>query len=392
MKVDLGPQLEQLLAAQERFDRLRDATLRNKPRDLCDLAYANAYGGPPQFVIDAIKESLASGRQLDLQYTPYGGATLTRRRVAESLSRNQGLRIPWRNVVLTPGAMAALNIVCRAIAAADARAEVIVLTPCWLDYPVYLANLGLRSVPVPLHPHTLRLDLDAIERAITPRTRAVILSQPANPTGLIYSRAELQALAALLVERGGNRIILVSDECHRDILFDDAHFVPTAPIYPATVVVYSFGKALFIQGQRIGYVAVSPEFPDDEAFVTTLERLCRVMGFCTPTALMQLALRNLLDHPLDFSHIAKRRRILLDALAGAEIVTPPSQATYFLYPKTPTGGDFEFAERLARHGLLVLPAPLFHHTGHFRLAMTAPDDHIERSAMILRQVMSEHVA
>jgi aspartate aminotransferase len=392
MKVDLGPQLDRLLAAQERCDQLRLATLRRQPRDLCDLAYANAYGGPPGFVIDAIKESLEADRELDLQYTPYGGATLTRRRVAESLSRLQGLRFPWRNILLTPGAMAALNVVFRALAAQDSAAEVIVLTPCWLDYPLYLVNLGLRPVMVPVDPVTHRLDLNAIEAAISLRTRAIVFSQPGNPTGLIHSRTELKSLADLLKARGGAPIVLISDECHRDVLFDNANFVPTASIYPATVVVYSFGKALFIQGQRIGYIAVSPHFPDADALVTTFERLCRIMGFCTPTALMQLAVRKLLDHPLDFSAIAVRRQIILDALEEAALVTQPSQATFFLYPKVPFGDDFRFAERLAEHGLLVLPAPVFHHVGHFRLALTAPDDQIERGATILRQVVAEAAA
>jgi aspartate aminotransferase len=362
------------------------------PRDLCDLAYANAYGGPPRFVIEAMRAGLDTDRQLDLQYTPYGGATLSRRRIGESLSQLQGLRFPWRNVVLTPGAMAALNIVFRAMAAVDPEGEVIVVTPCWLDYPLYLVNLGLRPVLVPLNAETLRLDLNAIDAAITARTRAVVISQPCNPTGLMHSIEELRGLAGLLAQRDEQQITLVSDECHRDVLFDGARFVPVAAVYPATVVVYSFGKALFIQGQRIGYVAVSPNFPDADAFVATLERLCRVMGFCTPTALMQLAVRKLLDQPLDFSHIAARRRAMLDALRDAAIVTQPSQATFFLYPKVPQGDDFEFAERLAQQGLLVLPAPVFHHTGHFRLALTAPDDQIERGARILRQVSAVRAA
>lgn len=386
MKVELGAQLDRLLAAQERFDRLREAALRANPRDLCDLAYANAYGGPPQFVIDAIRNSLAGDRQLDLQYTPYGGATLSRRRVAESLGRIQGLRFAWRSVLLTPGGMAALNVVFRAIAGADPRGEVLVLTPAWLDYPLYLVNLGLRPVLVPLRRDTLRLDLDAIDGAITAHTRAIVLSQPANPTGLMYSAGELRELAALLARRGDGRIVLVSDECHRDILFDDTRFVPVAPIYPATVIVYSFGKALFIQGQRIGYVAVPPDFPDADAWVTTLERLCRVMGFCAPTALMQLAVRKLVDQSLDFSQIALRRGMVLDALAAARIATQPSQATFFLYPETPGGDDFAFAERLAQQGVLVLPAPVFHDTGHFRLSLTAPDEQIERAAGIMRRI------
>jgi aspartate aminotransferase len=181
-----SPRIEELLSAQERVDALRqEATLRSGSA-LCDLAYANSYDGAPKEVLAALTAAIQPSRPLDLQYTPYGGSTLARRLVGDALTASHGTRFHFRDVVLTPGAMAALNVVFRSVADGT-RGEVLVVTPCWLDYPLYLENLGLEARMVPVDPRTLRLDLGRIEAALSPRTRAIVLSQPANPTGLLYS-------------------------------------------------------------------------------------------------------------------------------------------------------------------------------------------------------------
>jgi aspartate aminotransferase len=190
----LSPELDRLLALQERFDRLRRDTALRSGRALCDLAYANPYDGPDPAVVAALRDALDSDRALDLQYTPYGGATVTRRLVAQGLSDQYGHRFHFRDVILTPGAMAALNILFRAVRA-ERGGEVVVITPCWMDYPLYLVELGLRPVLVPVAPHTLRLDLERLRAALGPATRAVVLSQPANPTGVIYSRTRARSSA-----------------------------------------------------------------------------------------------------------------------------------------------------------------------------------------------------
>src|SRR5882724_556408 len=167
---DLSPSIECFLAPQERYERLRETAQRRAGLDLCDLGYANIYGGPPTPVIESIRECLKGERALDLQYTPYGGATITRRLVAERLSKSHGLRFEWRSVIMTPGAMAALNILFRALRTDDSVGEVVVVVPSWFDYPLYLANLGLRPVFVPLAADTLRLDVGRIADAISPAT------------------------------------------------------------------------------------------------------------------------------------------------------------------------------------------------------------------------------
>jgi aspartate aminotransferase len=381
---NLTPDIESFLAPQERYERLRETAQRRTGRDLSDLGYANFYGGPPTPVIESIRESLNNDRALDFQYTPYGGATITRRLVAERLSKSLGLCFGWRSVIMTPGAMGALNILFRALRAEDSIGEVIVVVPSWFDYPLYLVNLGLKPVFIPVVPETLRLDMNRIADAISPATRAIILSHPANPTGLIYSPQELSELAGFLAAKSHNRILLISDECHRDTIFHGCQFRSPAEYYDTTCIVYSFGKVFHIQGQRIGYVAVSPRMPDGAGFARLLERLCRVTGFCTPTALMQLAVRRLLAVEIDSSITERKRDLAVNRLQNAGYDLQPSQATFFLYPRSPIPDDFRFVELLAQRGVLVLPAALFHHSGYFRMALTAPESDIERALHVLK--------
>jgi aspartate aminotransferase len=380
--VTLTPDLERLLAAQERVDALRDHATRRAGAGLVDLAYANSHDGVPAPVLAALREALDSGRALDLQYTPYGGATVPRRMVAQSLASSHGEELHFRDVILTPGAMAGLNLLFRTL---PAGSEVVVVTPCWLDYPLYLANLGLRAVLVPVEARSLRLDLPALEAALTERTAAVILSQPANPTGLCYRADELRSLADLLA-RAPRPPLLISDECHRDYVLPPATFVSPLASYDRTCLVHSFGKSLLLQGQRTGFVAVSPRHPERRELARLLERLMRVTGFCAPTALMQQALGSLLELRPALDRLVARRQRALQALEASGYQVVPSQGTFFLYPRTPGGADdFAFTERLASRGLLVLPAPVFHHRGHFRIALTASDQSLDRGLELLAE-------
>jgi aspartate aminotransferase len=362
---------------------MQDAAYRHWGRDLCDLGYANFHGGPSSAILQALVDCLQDLRPFDLQYTPYGGATITRRLIAQNLTRSHALPFAWRNVIMTPGAMAALNILFRALRTEDSSAEVIVVVPCWLDYPLYLTNFGFRPVLVPVTPRTLRLDVDRIADAVSTATCAIVLSQPANPTGKVYSPQELSDLAEVLRARSDNHILLISDECHRETVFPGSRFVSPAEFYDTTCIVYSFGKAFHIQGQRIGYIAVSPKMQDPGAVSRLLERLCRVTGFCTPTSLMQLAVRRLLSIKLDIAPITSQRKFVVETLREAGYAIEPSEGTYFLYPESPMRDDLKFVELLAQNGVLTLPASIFHHRGHFRVSLTAPESQIEKALQVI---------
>lgn len=278
------------LAAQERFEALRTHHVRRTGGRLLDLAYPNA-GALAPGVHDALRATLDEVSGEELQYTPYGGLIPARRRFAHALERTHRLGFKHGDVVLTPGAMAALSIVLAA-AREEAGDEVVIVTPCWLDAPAYAWQQGLTVVPAPVHRERGRLDLAAIERALGPRTRALILAQPANPTGVLYTREELGQLAALLASMP-RPPLLIADECHRDFVFAPDAFVSPAALYPRTAIVYSLGKRLLMQGQRLGYVAFAPALRE-EGWTERALRLCRSLGHATPTALMQRAAGRLL--------------------------------------------------------------------------------------------------
>ncbi len=374
----LGP----WLAPQIRFEALQTEARRRHPRGLCDLAYANAWSGPVAGVKDAIRDALDAERDLALQYTPYGGATVARRSVARWLDTliDDRERHHFSDVVLTPGAMAALAITFRALAP-EPGDEIIVPTPCWLDYPLYLAQLGITPRLVPLTGPDLTLDLDAIGAAIGPRTRALVLSQPNNPTGRVVSREELGALGEVL---SANGVRLISDECHR--LLSAVPVEASARVVERTVTIFSFGKGLSLQGQRVGFCAVHPRDPEREALRERLVTLTRAMGFATPTALMQRALPALIKLVPDVTALERQRARARAVLEGAGLQVPRSDASFFLYPAVPGGDDEGFAARAAARGVLVLPGSVFHHRGHVRLSLTEREARLDDGLVVLAEL------
>lgn len=362
------------LEPQERFDEIVSRAFRRFGPRLADLSYANAYDGPSDLVLNAIRRALEEATDLDFQYTPYGGKTTTRRLIASQLCRLTNQSFNYRDVVLTPGAMAGLNVVFRSLL--DGDGELIVLTPCWLDYPVYLDNLGIRFRFVPLGSDK-HLDLAAISGAITERTRGIIFSQPGCPSGVMLGRDELAQLSDLLDEmeaRHGTNLYLIGDEVHRDIAWGDTPFHSVLACHPRSVSIYSFGKALFLQGQRIGYVAVSPEMPERVELRDLLQRNVRRMGFCTPTNLMQRAVVHLLDYRPPLAEIARRQKTVRAALTSMGYEVCDADATFFVYVKSPIADDMEFAEYMGSLGVLVLPSSVFHEAGYFRISVTATSE------------------
>jgi aspartate aminotransferase len=382
----ITPELEALLEPLERFESIRRRTARLGDR-LCDLSYANPYGGAQREARNAIRDTLDEERLLDLQYTPFGGHTLIRRAVADALRASHGLPFTFADVVLTPGAMAGLHLALRG--AGQPGDEVVIPVPCWLDYPLYARALGLVPVTVPLAPGIFDLDVDAVAGAISERTCAVLLSHPANPTGRNYSAEAFAALSAALADaerRLGCQITFIADETHRDFTPAGEHR-SAAEHWDRTALVYSFGKYHFMQGQRLGYVATSPRHPARQPLSTELVRWTRVTGMATPTALMQRAIPRLLALRYDQSWLLSWRRRVVDELSAMGFEVVPPQATLFIYVRTPAdqADDVAFVTALAAQGVLVLPAPVFHHRGHVRLSLTGSEEMLERALPVFKR-------
>jgi aspartate aminotransferase len=382
----IPPELQELLEPLERFESLRRRAARLGSR-LCDLSYANPHGRVGADARAVLVETLADERSLDLQYTPFGGQTLGRRAVADALRDSHGLDFRFDDVVLTPGAMAALHLALRV--SCDPGDEVLVPVPCWVDYPLYARALGLVPRLVPLSPGRFDLDVDALAAALSPRTRAVLLSHPANPTGRNHSNADLANLGDVLREAEttvGRGVTLISDETHRDFV-PASTYTSAASFFARTIIVYSFGKYHFMQGQRLGYAAVSPRHPGPD-LAAEMVRWTRITGIATPTALMQRAIPRLLALRHDLGWLSHWRARVLDELRGAGYEPVEPDGTLFVYVPTPRGhsDDFEFVSELAARGVLALPAPVFHHAGHFRLSLTGSEQMILQALPALQEM------
>jgi aspartate aminotransferase len=280
--------------------------------------------------------------------------------------------------------MAALHIALRTTAGFGDH--VVIPVPCWLDYPLYARHLGLEATLVELEPPDFALDPEALAAAFTSRTCAVLLSHPANPTGRSYRPDELSGLSAALKAAEsdlGCRPTLIADETHRDFVAPGG-YLSAASFVDRTLIVYSFGKYHFMQGQRLGYAAVSPRHPERTEASAEMVRWTRITGLCTPTALMQRAVGRLLALRYDQGWLDQWRRRFLDDLDQAGYIVVPPDATMFLYVQTPDAADdFAYIEKLASLGVLALPAPVFHHSGYFRLSLTGSEPMLERALSAL---------
>jgi aspartate aminotransferase len=381
--------LEPLLETQERLDGLIASTFRRFGPRIVDLSYANPYDGPSDEVLAILRRVTEDCRGLSLQYTPIAGRTPARRAIAARLAREYALPFDFRDIILTSGAMPALNIVSRALFGPED--EVIVLTPAWQDYPLYLRNLNIPVRLVALR-RDKRLDLEAIRCAIGPRTRGILLSQPCCPTGVVYSREEIAGLAAIVTgaeARFAAPISIVSDEVHRDLVWGARPFHSLLQSYARSVSIYSFGKALSLQGQRLGYIALSPRTPQLEDLRTTIERCVRLMGFGTPTSTMQRAVGDLLECAPAVEPLARNQRLVRAALTACGYEVCDGDATFYVYAKSPIDDDVRFAELLAARGVLVVPATMFHDPGYFRLSLTARSQAIAAGLPVFADVLNE---
>ena len=247
-----------------------------------------------------------------------------------------------------------------------------------------LATAGAKEVQAPLDPANFDLDLQAIADAITPRTRIVVVNSPHNPTGRIYSRAELKQLADLLEARSaeiGRRIWILSDEPYRRIRFDGIGFTTPAAVYPHTLVDYSYGKILLAPGLRLGYLAISPTLPVSERKELRDLRFAVQMadGWNVPDAPLIHALPDLENVSIDIAAIARRRERMLGALGQWGYGMTRPEGTFYLWGRAPGGDGAVFSERLQESGVYVMPGTIFDRPTDFRVCLTATDEMIENA-------------
>jgi aspartate aminotransferase len=306
--------------------------------------------------------------------------------VVESLRKRHGIDFEADDISMTSGAFAALAATLRAVV--DPGDEVIYLSPPWFFYVPMIISLGAKPVRVDLPQPRFELPIDAIERAVTPRTRAIIVNSPHNPSGRILQPDELKALARVL-ESTPNPVYLLSDEAYSRIVFDGRHFHSPLHYYDRSFLLYTYGKTLLTPGQRIGYVAMPPVMPDRQELRQALFTSQIANGWAFPNAVMQYALRDLEPASIDVAALQRRRDRIVDALGemGYETVAP--MGTFYVLVRSLSADDVAFAERLAQDNVYVMPGRIFELPGWFRLSLTANDDMVDRALPVFEKALRE---
>jgi aspartate aminotransferase len=342
-----------------------------------DFSLGNPNLPPPAAFKDALRALVEEDAPSLHAYMPNAGLPETRRAVAARVAAEQGVDAGWERVVITCGAAGALNIVFKSLL--EPGDEVLVSSPYFVEYGFIADNHGgvLKSVPsLP----DFSLDVPALEAAMGPRTKVVLVNTPNNPTGKIYSADSLARLAQAMERKGrelGRAIYLVSDEPYRRLAYDGAEVPSVLASYPSSIVVTSHSKDLSLPGERIGYVAVNPAADDVDALMGALALANRILGFVNAPSLMQRAIAGLGDACVDVSIYKRKRDRLAQALraAGYEFCLP--EGAFYLFPKSPVAEEARFVELLKEENILVVPGSGFGAPGYFRIAYCVGDEVIE---------------
>ena len=353
--------------------------LREKLGDdkVFDLSLGNPVMEPPPEFLEALRGIAANPTPGMHRYMPNAGYIETRAAVAAQLARETGLAFTADEVLMACGAGGALNVVLKTLL--DPGDVVVIFAPYFVEYNFYADNHGGSCRVVPPDDRFLP-DLDALERAILPDTKVVLVNSPNNPTGAVYSAELLDRIGAIIrakEEEYDKAVYLVSDEPYRKILFDGLEYPQVFHHHPRSIAATSHSKDLGLAGERIGFVAVHPECDERAEIMDGLSFCNRTLGFVNAPALMQHIVRSLQSITVDVGVYRAKRDFLYSCLTemGYSIVKP--QGAFYMFPRSPIDDDVAFVADLQKTGVLAVPGSGFGLPGHFRISYCVDDRTLE---------------
>jgi aspartate aminotransferase len=322
---------------------------------------------PPEFQVELLRLVQANVPGTH-RYMPNAGYPETRAAVAASIAGETGLAYGPEQILMTVGAGGGINTVIHALC--EPGDEIVIFAPYFAEYLFYAPNHGAVAVTVGCGPD-FTPDLAELETKLTPRTKAVLLNSPNNPSGAVYDEAFIARLAEVLERKGtelGTEIYLISDEPYRRIIFDGLVYPFPQLAYRRTITVTSHSKDLALPGERIGYVAVHPGYEDGTELMDAFVFCNRVLGFVNAPALMQHVVRALQGITVDVSDYERKRDFLYDGLTAAGYRVFKPQGAFYMFPESPVQDELQLVDALQQHGVLVVPGRGFGMPGYFRIS------------------------
>jgi aspartate aminotransferase len=348
-------------------------------KNVFDLSLGNPIVEPPDEFRKELRDWANNPRPGMHRYMPNAGYPETRTAVAEYLKSATALPFTANEIVMTCGAAGALNTVLKAIS--EPGDEIIIFAPYFSEYIYYADNHQAVAKTVPTDDKFIP-NLKALEKSITPKTKAVLVNSPNNPTGVVYNHTTLKGIGELLGKKErqyGTEIFLISDDVYRKLVFDGVQCPYLFQYHPRTIVATSHSKDLALPGERIGYIAVNPQYEGREELINGLVFCNRVLGFVNAPALMQHLVQSLQNSSVDMNQYARKRDFLYSNLTGIGYSVVKPQGAFYIFPKSPIEDDVAFVREIQKHNVLVVPGRGFGAPGYFRISYCVDDWVIEGS-------------
>ena len=357
-----------------------------------DFSLGNPSVPAPSQVQTAIEDVLAQEDSMVVHgYMSNAGFESVRQAIAEHLNKTHGTDFSAGNIIMTVGAAGGLNVILKTLL--NPGDEVITFAPYFSEYSNYVMNYdGVLTVVSP-NTETFQPNLQEFAQKITPKTKAVIVNHPNNPTGVVYSHETCMELGRILREKQhefGTSIYLISDEPYRELAYDGVEVPYLTKYYANTIVGYSWSKSLSLPGERIGYLVIPSECDDYELVFTAATIATRVSGFVNAPSLMQLAVSRCLEVETDLEAYNKNREALYGGLRELCFHCIKPQGAFYLFVKAPTPDEKEFVQRAKKYHILMVPGSSFACPGYVRVAYCVSFDTIQRSLPYFRQLAEEY--
>lgn len=346
-----------------------------------DYSIGNPNVEPPENIKTIISDILNKEKpNLVHGYMNNSGYEDVRDDISSFLNKKNDLNLTRNNIVMTCGAAGGLNIILKSIL--NPGEEVITFAPFFGEYKNYTENFNGKLVIVPTNIDTFEPDLDELSKVINSKTKAIIINNPNNPTGVIYSKEAIQKLADLLKEKQrelNSSIYLISDEPYREIVYDDVEVPCLLKYYDNTFIGYSYSKSLSLPGERIGYVVVNPSMTDCDEMMAALNIANRILGFVNAPSLFQRVIARSLGSEVDVNIYKRNRDLLYNHLIKLGFTCIKPEGAFYLFPRTPIEDDKKFCQDAKQFNLLLVPGSTFGCPGHVRLSYCISYEKIEKS-------------
>ncbi|MBR7075620.1 MAG: pyridoxal phosphate-dependent aminotransferase [Lachnospiraceae bacterium] len=382
----ISEEMERLLATGSTLRAMFEEGKKMRKEFGAENVYDFSLGNPsvpaPAEFNEAMKEVIDTTDSMMLHgYMSNAGYEISREAIANDLNKRFGTSFRMENVTMTVGAANALVVAMKILI--NPGDEVIVFAPFFLEYRNYISDFGGVTVVVPPNPPTFMPDMEQFAAAITEKTRAVIIDNPNNPTGVVYDEKTICAIAKVMDEaekKYGHPIFLLSDEPYREIVYDQVEVPFLTKYYKNTLVCYSYSKSMSLPGERIGYLLIPDEAEESERIIAASSIGVRVLGCVNAPSLQQLAIIKVLDMRTDISVYEKNRKALMDAMDAAGFEYAKPEGTFYMFVKTPVEDDTEFVTK-AKEDFHVLcsSGAAFDCPGYVRFAYCVDYDMILRA-------------